>query len=430
MARRVASGSLALAVAAVAIVVLQNGSSHRLRAVFASALQVVPGEQVRIAGRNVGSVASIGLDGGVAVVGMSIDGGAWPLHQGTTAELRFGSAAGYATRFVELHPGRAGEPALADDGVLPMSQTTTPVEFDQVFDTFPAPARASLAGTLQNAAGVLRGHASDLAAALQHGRALTSFAGVQRDLGTDPNALSTLVTAAANVSGTLATRDAQLESLAGDAATTFQALAVNASAQQQTLDRLPVTLTAARGTLTHLDHSLTGLSALVSDLAPGARGLRTVAPVLRTTLTTLQQVAPLATATLRTGTRTLPALSHFLLSATTFTPGLTHALSAANPMLACIRPYTPEIAGFAGTWDGYTENYDAAGHYARILVQESALVPGTPLNSAQMTSLPTGGLHYAMPRPPGLNVGQPWFLPQCGAGRDALNPTDDPESRG
>jgi hypothetical protein len=39
------------------------------------------------------------------------------------------------------------------------------------------------------------------------------------------------------------------------------------------------------------------------------------------------------------------------------------------------------------------------------------------------------GLRYAFPRPPGYNADQPWFLPECKAGRDALDPTKDPESR-
>jgi hypothetical protein len=34
-----------------------------------------------------------------------------------------------------------------------------------------------------------------------------------------------------------------------------------------------------------------------------------------------------------------------------------------------------------------------------------------------------------MPRPPGWNEGKPWFLPQCGAGPDAVDPTKDPEDR-
>ena len=426
--RRVALAALIAAAAALGYVLLSGGTAHRLRAMFTSALQVLPGEQVRIAGRTVGSVASVGVDGGLAVVGMNIDGGSWPLRDGTTAQLRFGSAAGYATRYVELHPGPATAPVIPQDGVLALAQTTTPVEFGEVFDTFPTPTRAALAGTVGKARELLSGHAADVAAALQRGGAVESFAGALHDLAADPYALSQLVTGVAGVSDALASRDGQLTPLADQSATTFATLAATTSAQERALDALPATLTTARGPLKHLDSSLTGLSALVADLAPGAAGLRRVAPVLRDTLVTLQRVAPQATATLRTGTRTVPPLSGFLATATGFVPGLQSALTTANPMLACIRPYTPEIAGFASTWDGIGENFDSAGHYTRILVQQSPLIPGTPLNSEQMTSL-FPGMHYAMPRPPGLNVGQPWFLPQCGAGPNALNPHADPENQ-
>ena len=84
-----------------------------------------------------------------------------------------------------------------------------------------------------------------------------------------------------------------------------------------------------------------------------------------------------------------------------------------------------------GTWSGYNKNFDNGGHYARTfpLLFNPLLVPGTPLNSAQTVALSFGGMHYAMPRPPGLNAGQPWFVPQCGVTADALNPSKDPEAQ-
>jgi hypothetical protein len=39
------------------------------------------------------------------------------------------------------------------------------------------------------------------------------------------------------------------------------------------------------------------------------------------------------------------------------------------------------------------------------------------------------GKGYAEPRPPGLGVGQPWFIPECGVTRNALNPAADPEQQ-
>ena len=37
------------------------------------------------------------------------------------------------------------------------------------------------------------------------------------------------------------------------------------------------------------------------------------------------------------------------------------------------------------------------------------------------------GQGYALVRPPGYNAGKPWYLPQCGAGRDGVDPNKDPE---
>ena len=432
MVRRAALGTLAAAVIVVAAVVLlsSNGQPHRLRAIFESALQVSPGQQVRIAGRPVGSIESVSLDGGQAVVAMSLSEQAWPLHQGTTAALRFGSAAGYADRYIELHPGPSSAQTLPDNGILPSADTVTPVEFDQVFNIFNQPTRHNVAGLLNNAQQTLTGQATNLRRDLELSPAgLQQTAAFEADLGSDPNALNRLVGAATATARALASRDTQLGDLADGAATTFQALAVNAAAQQSALDRLPSALGAGELTLAHLDRSLGPLDTLVKTLAPGAAGLREVAPVLTQTLDRLLTVAPLASATLRSGTNDVPALSRFLKAGTPFVPSLSTALARLAPMVSCVRPYTPEIAGFASTWTGFSGHYDGYGHYARILVQLAAtLPPGETLGSAQVVGQSRGAISYAMPRPPGLNAGQPWFQPQCGAGPGALNPALDPES--
>jgi len=112
-------------------------------------------------------------------------------------------------------------------------------------------------------------------------------------------------------------------------------------------------------------------------------------------------------------------------------------LTRAEPMLACLRPYTPEAAGVAVLWGSWTKNYDptlAGGrlhasrdHYARVLVTASptslhAYPKGTSTQIQEAL-----GKKYAMPRPPGLGVERPWFLPQCGVTQAALDPTKDPE---
>jgi len=420
VARHTAPWLLAAAIVAVAVAVLTGGSGgHRLRAVFVAALQARSGQQVRIAGRAVGSIDSIALSNGQALVTIDIGSGSWPLHQGTTAALRF----------VQLVPGLATAPTLPDDALLPEANTVTPVEFDQVFSTFGPRTRANLGATISGLAGVLSGHGPDIASALSLGSAgIQRTANLLGDLGADPAALSALLTSGAQTAAALRARDPQLQGLVGGAADTFQVFADNATAMQATLAKLPATLDTGRATLAHLDRSLTGLSGLVADIRPGAVGLRNVAPLLARTLRTLVRVAPLAIGTLRTGTRDAPAATSFLSAARPFTPPLSRGLASLAPMVGCIRPYAPELAGFSSTWSGIGSYIDKTGHYVRVNVIQTPVSPGTTETSAQAVAGSGGSLSYAMPRPPGLNAGQPWFQPQCGAGPEALDPSTDPEA--
>jgi phospholipid/cholesterol/gamma-HCH transport system substrate-binding protein len=113
-------------------------------------------------------------------------------------------------------------------------------------------------------------------------------------------------------------------------------------------------------------------------------------------------------------------------------PRLSSVLGQLVPVFDCLRPYTPELAGNLGTWTGYNQNYDSGGHYARTfpLQLNPLLLPGTPATTPQVIAAASGGLKYAMPRPPGLNAGQPWFQPQCDVGPASLDPSKDPEVSG
>jgi hypothetical protein len=155
--------------------------------------------------------------------------------------------------------------------------------------------------------------------------------------------------------------------------------------------------------------------------------LRQLAVPARRALRQLRLVAPLATSTLARGRSAAPGLRRLLTIGTPFLPLLGTVLDQLEPMADCLRPYAPELAGNMATWTGYNSNFDGGGHYARTfsLLLNQALVPGTGLTAKQIVDTTT--LTYAMPRPPGLNAGQPWFQPQCGAGPASLDPSQDPE---
>jgi virulence factor Mce-like protein len=433
--RRIAAVvAIAIAVVVVAAIVLgsRGSSDHKLRAAFENTINLVPGNQVRIAARPVGKVASIREVDGQSVVELQVKNGPyWPLRRGTTARIRYGSLTAYAGRYVELKPGPRSSPPLRDGGVLSTADTITPVEFDETFRTFDAPTRRNLRGLIVNAAGTLDGHARDLGRGLhQGGPGLQRLADMLGDLGGDQHALQTLVVAGARTSVALRSREGELRSLLDHAAATFDELASRARAQQATLERFPAALRTGRATLGRFNHSLVGLHGLVDDIRPGAVGLRRMAPSQTAMTAALLDVAPLATTTFNTSARAAPDIDRFLRTATPFMPQLGSVLGRLAPMIGCIRPYAPEIAGQMTDWAGFNGDYDSTAHFSRTAQQKPPFAPGTSMTSAQIVNDTfRDHIFYAMPRPPGLAAGQPWFLPQCGAGRDALDATKDPELR-
>jgi phospholipid/cholesterol/gamma-HCH transport system substrate-binding protein len=418
---------------AIGIVVWSGGGGdHRLRAAFQSALNVVPGNEVRIAGRKVGEVRSVEEVDGQAVLELEIsDGDHWPLRRGTTARIRWGSLTSGAARYVELHPARGQAPALPDGGILTTADTVTPVEFDEFFRIYDRRTRRNLQRVVRNVAETVDGRAGELGSGLAQGSGgLQRLADLMGELGSDRHALQTLVVAGARTSGALRSREGDLRALLDHAASTFDELAGHARAQQATLERFPAALRTSRDTLGRLDRSLVGMQGLVDDLQPGAAELRRVASPVRRTTAAMLDVSPLATRTLEAGAGAAPDIDRFLRAGTPFMPRLGTVLAGLAPMVGCLRPYGPEIAGQLTDWASFHGNHDGTSHLTRVVSQVPPFGPGTKLNSEQIVNeVFRGKVFYAMPRPPGLAAGKPWFIPECGAGPDALDPSKDPEIR-
>ncbi len=111
---------------------------------FASANQIAPNAPVRIAGVNVGKVKSI--DAGpnhTADVTVSLDDEALPIHTDATARIRPRTFLEGAF-FVDVQPGSPSAPELDDGGTIPVTQTSDPVQFDQVLTSLQKPVRDSL----------------------------------------------------------------------------------------------------------------------------------------------------------------------------------------------------------------------------------------------------------------------------------------------
>jgi virulence factor Mce-like protein len=421
---------LALLIALI-ITISPGGSSHRVTAVFGGAVSLVPGLDVQVDGVAVGKVDSIKLDGNRAVVALAISK-AWPLPQGTTATIRWGSTLGLGSRYVELTRGPASAPRLSDGAVIPERQTTTPVELDQLYNTFDPATRAHLRGAVAGTQAAVQGQGAALGGGIAaSAQALTATNGLLADLDQVEPQLTALVDQGARSTATLASRNGEIADLIGAASTTFTQFGTRTAAIQGALDQFAPALGETRTTLARAQTSLNLLDGLLTNLRPGLTALHPFIAAARPGLAGLRVLSPLGAATLQTLDSSAPSVTTFLRHAQPFSDQLQAVMKGLAPAFACIRPYTPEVAGLVSTWASWAQNYDNVAHYARVKANEgpSSLDSFPSMPTSNFLTLAGGGIKYAMPRPPGLNAGQPWLLPECGAGAQALDPNADPEQR-
>jgi phospholipid/cholesterol/gamma-HCH transport system substrate-binding protein len=115
----------------------------RLKAVFATAVNISPKSPVRIAGVNVGTVTSIKREGNTGVVTMEISNGGLPIHRDATLKIRARILL-EGNWFVDLQPGTPTSPVVSSGYTVPITQTSDPVQLDQVLDALNTDTRANL----------------------------------------------------------------------------------------------------------------------------------------------------------------------------------------------------------------------------------------------------------------------------------------------
>ena len=134
---------------------------YEVRARFQNASQLTKNSDVRISGVNVGEVSDVqhvinanGDGENAAVVTMDIKDNALPVRQDATLQLRPRLFL-EGNLFVDLHPGSPGAPELDSGSVVPESQTSQSVQFDQVLTSLEAPVRQDLQIFLKEFGGAL-----------------------------------------------------------------------------------------------------------------------------------------------------------------------------------------------------------------------------------------------------------------------------------
>ncbi|WP_205696483.1 MlaD family protein [Conexibacter sp. SYSU D00693] len=407
-------------------------SDHKVRAAFNSAVSISPGLDVQVDGVDVGKIGKVEFEDGKAMVEIGVDDDAWPLHRGTTATLRFGTTLGNGTRRIDLEPGPKTAQEIPDNGIISTRDTVTPVEFDEVFNTFDDKTRAGFQGTFRNGARNLEGRDGDLREGIRRlAPAVETSGSLFEDVASDEAALNKLVVSGHKATRTLAAKRPVISDLVSVMSQTFDTFARNTDGIRQSLDQFAPTLRDTRTTLKRTDTSVDVLDGLVADLRPGLAAFEPLLETAKPASKNLDELVPATTDTVRQLRKSSPPVTSFLDQGVPFAEKADPVLSKLAEQLKCVRPYAPEIAGFFSNWSSWGQGYDNDAHYGRIKVVTGAtFVTSYPqIKTNDFLKTVGTGLNYAMPRPPGLNAGQPWFVPECGAGPEALDPSKDPEDK-
>ena len=383
--RVAALAAVAIAIVAVVVILLSGASSYQVKAIFTNASQLVPGDQVQVAGNPVGSVSKITLTpSGQAELTLTIDNSTYqPLHQGTDATVRLASLSGIANRYIDLRLGSGTAAKIPNGGVIPTSDTTSAVDFDQLFNTLDGPTRKGLQNVIQGSGAQYANAGAKAQAAWQYlNPAVASSSLLFRELNRDTSKFTNFIVKSGNLVSDIAQRQSDLSGLVAHLNTTTQALAAQHTALGQSLQRLPGFMRLANTTFVNLRSALDDLQPLVDASKPVApklqRLLEQLKPLAEDSVPTIRDLSniikkpgadndlieltklgvPLAQATVRdikANGKTRPGAF----------PVSTTALNDSTPELATARPYAVDLTGW---FEGYTHpgTIDANGGASRI----------------------------------------------------------------
>ena len=369
-ARIATIAALAVAVIVLAVIFFGGSSGHKYTLVFQNAGQLVPDNQVLIGGSPAGTVESIGLtDDNLAEVHVSVD---QELHEGTTATIRATSLSGVANHYVSISPGPNSNPALDDGAELGLASTTTPVDIDQFFNTFPPRVRQGLQDFIRGNAAIYSGQGKNANDSYKYfGTALNRAGAFAGELNADQRLLSRFVVSSARLTTAVAGRGEQLSSAISNADTAFSAIAEETASFDASLRRLPPVLRQSNTTFVNLRAALDDLEPLVDTAKPATKDL---APFLAELRPVFQKLVPF-THNLRLTVHqpgkgndlgdllaVLPRVQDLTSSAF---PHSEQAISDFQPNLNFIRAYTPDLFNGLSKFGQVAGYYDGNGHYIR-----------------------------------------------------------------
>jgi phospholipid/cholesterol/gamma-HCH transport system substrate-binding protein len=263
---------------------------YRIQAVFHNTNLVQPRTPVRIAGVDVGEVKEAGRyrDTHLSVVTMEIRDNGRPIHSDATIKIRSRMFL-EGNFYLDLEPGTPDAKEIPDGGIIPVSQTSWPVQLDQVLTGLQSDTREGLQQTLRGLGTAFSSKptAEDdadqdpdvggLTGTQALNKALETSVGALRDsaiandalLGDAPHDMSRLIEGIARTSRGLGEHEQALRDLVSDFNTTMAAMASRAPELSETVRLLGPTAANARLGFASIERALPPSSAFARELIPG-----------------------------------------------------------------------------------------------------------------------------------------------------------------
>jgi phospholipid/cholesterol/gamma-HCH transport system substrate-binding protein len=262
----------------------------RLKAEFATAVNIQSKSPVRIAGVNVGQVTSIQRDGHTGLVNMEIETRGLPIHTDATVKIRPRLFL-EGNWFVELQPGSPAAKTVSSGYTIPVAQTADPVQLDQLLDALNTDTRANLQTFLINYGEALTrkpdaaenaeqepevkglNAAEALNQTYKHGPPSLRGSAIinQAITGTEPHDLSKLVASIGKVTAALNVHEQDLSELIPNFNTFFAALADQSTSLKTLVAELPSSLLSIQQGLAGLDATFPPTREFAHDILPGVK---------------------------------------------------------------------------------------------------------------------------------------------------------------
>jgi ABC-type transporter Mla subunit MlaD len=318
-----------------------GGSNYQVRAIFDDVASAVPGEDVKIAGAKIGKIGSMDVtpQHKAAVVLNVTDSGFSPFHEDAHCTIRPQSLIG--EKYVECDPGTPSRPELktikdglpgAGQHLLPLKNTSAPVDLDLVNNVMRLPFRERFAIILNELGAGFAGRGRDLNALIHRANpALRETDRVLKQLADENVTLKNLASASDRALAPLARDRAHLSGFIKNANEVGEATATQRANIELSIQKLPEFLRQLKPTLEDLGQ-------LADEMTPTLNDLDSAAPSLN---------------------RLVLALGPFSRSANRSLTTLGQATDVGGPVLQRAQPVVKDLKSFAHNAKPVSQNLNA-----------------------------------------------------------------------